>query len=363
MRELEGLSYREIGERLGMSRPSVESTLFRARRRLTEEYDELVSGARCQRIQAIIAGAAAADLGARDQRRLARHVSHCQPCRRQARLAGLEVAVTPDKPLRQRVAAVLPLPFFLRRRWSADPTSATSVDTSHLTGFAQWSAQLGTAVDPGWLKAAATAATVALAGAGAGFAGHASTPTGPAGSFSQLVSGLGASDGPGSGDALVARTTPGAAAALADGRADTVATSPTTASTVAGTTTSASSGSAAAPSAGGAGTSDSAAAPSGADDAAAGVGQVAQTLSGSDSPGLGGPSSASNAQGSAPSALPDPGVKAPTAPPASVPAGANVQAPAPPTASVPVQTTPSAPPAPGTPDVPDPAGGLGLGGH
>src|SRR3954451_583060 len=37
MRELEGLSYREIGERLGMSRPSVESTLFRARRRLTEE--------------------------------------------------------------------------------------------------------------------------------------------------------------------------------------------------------------------------------------------------------------------------------------------------------------------------------------
>src|SRR3954463_13852406 len=47
MRELEGLSYREIGERLGMRRPSVESTLFRARRRLTEEYEELVSGARC----------------------------------------------------------------------------------------------------------------------------------------------------------------------------------------------------------------------------------------------------------------------------------------------------------------------------
>ena len=55
LRELEGLSYREIGERMGMSRPAVESTLFRARRRLTEEYDELVSGARCLRIQAIIA--------------------------------------------------------------------------------------------------------------------------------------------------------------------------------------------------------------------------------------------------------------------------------------------------------------------
>ena len=32
LRELEGLSYREIGERMGMSRPAVESTLFRARR-------------------------------------------------------------------------------------------------------------------------------------------------------------------------------------------------------------------------------------------------------------------------------------------------------------------------------------------
>ena len=54
MRELEGLSYREIGERLGMTRPAVESTLFRARRRLTEEYDELVTGERCQRVQSII---------------------------------------------------------------------------------------------------------------------------------------------------------------------------------------------------------------------------------------------------------------------------------------------------------------------
>ena len=43
MREFEGLSYREIGERLGMSRPAVESTLFRARKRLGEEYEELVT--------------------------------------------------------------------------------------------------------------------------------------------------------------------------------------------------------------------------------------------------------------------------------------------------------------------------------
>ena len=41
MREFEGLSYDQIGERIGMSRQMVESTLFRARRKLSEEYDEL----------------------------------------------------------------------------------------------------------------------------------------------------------------------------------------------------------------------------------------------------------------------------------------------------------------------------------
>src|SRR6476661_5678936 len=82
LRELEGLSYAEIGRRMGMSRPAVESTLFRARRRLTEEYDDIVSGARCLRIQNIIQIAAQSRLGTRDTRRLARHLAHCQPCRR-----------------------------------------------------------------------------------------------------------------------------------------------------------------------------------------------------------------------------------------------------------------------------------------
>jgi RNA polymerase sigma factor (sigma-70 family) len=70
LREFEGLSYQEIGERMNMSRPAVESTLFRARRRLTEEFDELVTGARCVRIQALIATASESRLGTRDARRL-----------------------------------------------------------------------------------------------------------------------------------------------------------------------------------------------------------------------------------------------------------------------------------------------------
>jgi hypothetical protein len=121
LRELEGLSYREIGERMGMSRPAVESTLFRARRRLTEEYDELASGQRCLRIHSIIAAAGEGRLGARDTRRLARHVAHCQPCRRHAVAAGVDATLLSRRPAARervaaKVAALFPFPLLLRGR-------------------------------------------------------------------------------------------------------------------------------------------------------------------------------------------------------------------------------------------------------
>jgi RNA polymerase sigma factor (sigma-70 family) len=169
MRELEGLSYREIGERLGMSRPSVESTLFRARRRLTEEYSELVSGERCRRIQAIISSAATGTLGTRDQRRMARHVSYCQPCRRQARLAGLDASVLVHTPVRAKIAAWLPLPAFLKRKWGGGGNNDVSgMGSNHAPTIAQWSSTVSDPSVGGWVKAAATAATIAIAGAGAG---------------------------------------------------------------------------------------------------------------------------------------------------------------------------------------------------
>jgi RNA polymerase sigma factor (sigma-70 family) len=150
MRELEGLSYREIGDRMGMSRPAVESTLFRARRRLTEEYDELVSGARCLRIQNLIATAAASRLGTRESRRLSRHVAYCQPCRREAMAAGLDAAILTHVPLRkraaQKVAALLPFPIF--ERWLPQ---APVVSDQAATGWAKL----------------ATAAAVVVAGVGA----------------------------------------------------------------------------------------------------------------------------------------------------------------------------------------------------
>jgi RNA polymerase sigma factor (sigma-70 family) len=160
LRELEGLSYREIGERMGMSRPAVESTLFRARRRLSEEYDELASGQRCLRVQSIISSAAGGRIGARDTRRLARHVAHCQPCRRQALAAGVDQALVARRPLRERaiekVAALFPFPLLLRGRRSGAGES--------------WSSQLPAVSDhaaAGGAKLVAVAA-VLVAGLGAG---------------------------------------------------------------------------------------------------------------------------------------------------------------------------------------------------
>jgi RNA polymerase sigma factor (sigma-70 family) len=179
MRELEGLSYRQIGERLGMSRPSVESTLFRARRRLSEEYEELVSGERCRRIQSIIAGATGGRAGTRDERKMARHVSYCQPCRRAALAAGFDAdSLAPRRTAREKIAALLPLPAFLKRRLAgkgAGDDSALSSVGAHGATLAQLSTAAAGYADPvmhGWGKAAAVAATVAVAAVGAGVAGH-----------------------------------------------------------------------------------------------------------------------------------------------------------------------------------------------
>jgi RNA polymerase sigma factor (sigma-70 family) len=158
MRELAGMSYSEIGERLGMSRPAVESTLFRARRRLSEEYDDLATGARCQLVQGLILTAASDRLGTREQRRMARHVSHCQSCRREAVAAGLDESILTHVPLPKRaarkIAGLLPFPLFGRARGGDGP------------GWAANLPMLSDQASGGWAKLA-TAAAVVLAGAGA----------------------------------------------------------------------------------------------------------------------------------------------------------------------------------------------------
>lgn len=191
LRELEGLSYREIGERMGLSRPAVESTLFRARRRLTEEYDELASGERCVRIQSIIHSATTGHLGARDTRRLARHVAHCQPCRREAVGAGVDKALLARKPIRHRVAekvaALFPFPLLLRGKRGP----GEGIDSG-------WAAQLPAFSDHATAGGAGLAAAAALlvAGLGAGVgSGLGASDRAPAPKLAVTATGSGTAQG------------------------------------------------------------------------------------------------------------------------------------------------------------------------
>ena len=122
MRELEGLSYDRIGSRMGLSRGAVESMLFRARRTLRDGFDDIDTGERCHRMQVAMEGAAADEsgrIGMRERRRLQVHLRRCATCRRTAVTLGLDdlALAGADRagPFR-RVAALLPLPMFLRRR-------------------------------------------------------------------------------------------------------------------------------------------------------------------------------------------------------------------------------------------------------
>jgi RNA polymerase sigma factor (sigma-70 family) len=152
MRELEGMSYREIGQRLDLTRPAVESALFRARRRLESEYTELSEGRRCEAMAGTIARIAAGAQSGSEEHRLARHARRCHSCRRHARELGIE-PLSALGALRKKAAALLPLPWILRRFGG---------DGSGITGF--FGSGAGTA--PLAERAAALVAVAALAGAG-----------------------------------------------------------------------------------------------------------------------------------------------------------------------------------------------------
>jgi len=161
LRELEGLSYAEIGDRMELSPSAVESTLFRARRRLEREYAELDTGRRCRIVTAAIARLAEGVYSERDRRKLDRHCRRCSACRVRARKLG--VAPVSRRSLAARAAAFLPLPAFLRRR--IDPLSSDSAST--VAG--QGSTSL-LAVQPAFeataAKAVALLAAVAVVGGG-----------------------------------------------------------------------------------------------------------------------------------------------------------------------------------------------------
>jgi RNA polymerase sigma factor (sigma-70 family) len=156
MRELEGLSYREIAERLDLSRSSVESQLFRARRRLEHEYAELSEGRRCEAARFAIVRMAEGVGSDEDGRRLSRHARRCAACRRAARELGVE-PLGPVRSLAGRAAALVPLPWIARRGAAAGSGDGPVHGLLASTGHA------GAAIAE---RAAALVAAVAIAGAG-----------------------------------------------------------------------------------------------------------------------------------------------------------------------------------------------------
>lgn len=189
LRELEGLSYAEIAAQTGMTVPMVESTLLRARRRLSQEYDEIATGRRCQQVHAVVdtGGQAAVDaLGLRERRRFARHVAHCQPCARYVHLAGVSAPETGMPAVAKKIAGLLPFPI---ARWSL-PWGRHSASGSRASGLLRSARRTAQFAHPGASVGAtpvtvATMAAVVIAGGGAAVGllepGHATgTQRGPA---------------------------------------------------------------------------------------------------------------------------------------------------------------------------------------
>jgi RNA polymerase sigma factor (sigma-70 family) len=152
MRELEGMSYREIGQQLDLTRPAVESALFRARRRLENEYTELSEGRRCEAMRQTMMRMATGTHKASEEHRLARHAKRCHDCRRRAREMGIEPLTTLGT-LRQKAAALLPVPWLFRRSGDGG---------SWFTGLFSTGANAAPLAE----RAAALVAAAALVGAG-----------------------------------------------------------------------------------------------------------------------------------------------------------------------------------------------------
>jgi RNA polymerase sigma-70 factor, ECF subfamily len=99
LREVEGLSYRDIATRLSVSAGSIESLLFRARRRFRDEYLRLEGEepSRCAMTRHLLDVIGRSRLSVRSERVLALHLNECAACRRRA--AAL------DAPRRRRAVA------------------------------------------------------------------------------------------------------------------------------------------------------------------------------------------------------------------------------------------------------------------
>jgi len=162
LREMEGRSYKEISAILGVSQTALETRIFRARRSLAEELENLVT---CDRAEFALSQQTDGRLSRKERRRLAAHLEECPSC---ARVAALS--------MKRRGAfkglALLPLPFSLTLFKGAPSASAAIGLPTIGAGTAVGAAGGVAAVGAGGVtaKLAIGLAAVAVAG-GAGYEG------------------------------------------------------------------------------------------------------------------------------------------------------------------------------------------------
>ncbi len=159
LREMEGRSYKEITAILDVSETALESLIFRARRSLAEELENLVT---CDRAGLALSQQTDGRLGRKEHRRLAAHLEECPSCARAATLG----------PKRRRAfkgLAILPLPFTLTI-FKGAPSASAAIGLPTIGGGAVAGTAAGVGGGAVTAKIAIGVAAVALAG-GAGYEG------------------------------------------------------------------------------------------------------------------------------------------------------------------------------------------------
>src|SRR3954468_9922640 len=154
MRELEGRSYQEISEILGLSVSAVETLIFRARRSLREQLEESIT---CHDAELAISRQLDGRLARRDKGALRAHLRECDDCARFARSQRAQRGAI-------KSLALIPLPPSLLSWFSHHGATATAASASATTGGAA-------AIGGGLAFKAAVVGAGALVATGVGYEG------------------------------------------------------------------------------------------------------------------------------------------------------------------------------------------------
>ena len=159
LREMEGRSYKEIASILGSSVTALETLIFRARRSLAEELENLVT---CDRAELALSLHSDGRLGRKERKRLVAHLAECPGCARVAKLAIIRRHAF-------KGLALLPLPLSLTL-FKGAPAAYAAVGLPTIGAGAATGTAAGVGGGALVAKVAVGIAAVAVAG-GAGYEG------------------------------------------------------------------------------------------------------------------------------------------------------------------------------------------------